>query len=181
MPRLVPSPNSRDFGQRRSDYRETKQPKVQGQRSDGRGNYETFIAKILANPVAITGATSRWRYAWEEVVVKDDHKTESLSGKRMSRSTGTGSEFTYALNLCEMCQSITSPTKVGPGVTISSLPSGFTVQPIAENTCVIMHAMRRRSGLLLYAFSMPNAIDGSCQNNLNAGGGGSGQQQEVQP
>lgn len=160
MPRLVPSPNSRDFGQRRSDYRESKQPKVQGQRSDGRGTYETFVAKILASPVSV--GTNRWRYAWEEVVVKDDHGIATPSAKRSSRSTGTAAEFTYALNLCEMCQSTASPTKVGPGVTISTIPTGFSVQPIAEGTCVVMHAMNRRSGRPLFAFSMPNAIDGTC-------------------
>jgi hypothetical protein len=159
MPRLVPSPNSRNFNERRVDHRDGRQPKTQGQRSSDRSTYETFIAKILASPVSV--GTNRWRYAWEEVVVKDDHEVTTPSGKRASRSSGGDSEFTYALNMCEMLQSVTA-TEVGPGITVSSIPAGFTVRAIAENTCVIMHAMNRRSGRPLYAFSMPNAIDGTC-------------------
>ena len=159
MPRLVPSPNARNLGDRRADYREARQPRVQGQRSDGRSTYETFVARILASPVSV--GTNRWRYAWEEVVVKDDHGIATPTAKRASRSTGTAAEFTYALNLCEMCQA-TSATIVGPGVTVAGLPNGFSLQPIAEHTCVIMHAMNRRSGRPLFAFSMPNAIDGTC-------------------
>jgi hypothetical protein len=159
MPRLVPSPNSRNLNERRVDHRDSRQPKTQGQRSADRSTYETFIAKILASPVSV--GTNRWRYAWEEVVVKDDHGIATPSAKRASRSTGTAAEFTYALNMCEMCQSI-SASLVGPGVTVSTIPSGFSLQPIAENTCVVMHAMNRRSGRPLFAFSMPNAIDGTC-------------------
>lgn len=176
MPRLVPSPNSRNLNERRADHRDARQPKVQGQRSDGRGTYETFVAKILSSPVSI--GTNRWRYAWEEVVIKDDHLTAAISGSRKSRSTGTGAEFTYALNLCELCQAV-SGTKVGPGVTIATLPSGFSAQPIEANTCVIMHALRRRSGRQLYAFSMPNAIDGTCPSYLTGGGGGAVEEGQI--
>ena len=91
MPRLVPSPNARNLGDRRADYREARQPKVQGQRFDGRSTYETFVARILASPVSV--GTNRWRYAWEEVVVKDDHGIATPTAKRASRSTGTAAEF----------------------------------------------------------------------------------------
>jgi len=176
MPRLSPSQNARDLHERRSDFRERKQPRTQGVASDRAPAYETFVAKILSSPVSI--GTNRWRYAWEEVVIKDDHLTAAISGSRKSRSTGTGAEFTYALNLCELCQAV-SGTKVGPGVTIATLPSGFSAQPIEADTCVIMHALRRRSGRQLYAFSMPNAIDGTCPSYLTGGGGGAVEEGQI--
>lgn len=164
MPRLVPSRNARDQHETRAQFRDRKQPvqrQVNGADTTG---HTTFIARILSNPVLITGSTARWRYAWEEVAIKDDHTvlTFSNAGARRSRSTGTESELTYAINLCELCQA-TSATKVGPGITVGSLPTGFSLQPIAEHTCVVMHAMKRRSGKPLYAFSMANAIDGTCE------------------
>lgn len=130
--------------------------------------YDSFIARITGN-TALSGSTTRWRYQWEECLVKDDYTvTKStdaapVKGLRASRSdAGTLGEWTHAINLCEMCQAGASPTTIGPGVTISGIPSGFSVKPIATNTVVIMHALQRKSGKVLYAFSMPNAIDGTC-------------------
>jgi hypothetical protein len=108
--------------------------------------------------VLLTGSTTRWRYAWEEVVLKDDNTVVTPATRRANGTDAT----TYAINLCELCQAGASPTKVGPGVTISTIPAGFTLQPIAANTCVIMYALRRASGKQLFCFSMPNAIDGAC-------------------
>lgn len=116
-----------------------------------------FIAKIKSNPVLLSGSSNRWRYRWEEIVLKDDNTTLATSTRRASGTEAV----TYAINLCEICQA-GSGTKIGPGVTISTLPSGFAAQPIAENTCVIMYALRRASGKHLFCFSMPNAIDGAC-------------------
>lgn len=137
--------------------------------SDQAGVASSFVAKIKASPVSI--GTNRWRYQWEEVIVVDDNSVVT-AGVARKNSGLTGMEFTWALNLCEMCQSISSPTKVGPGVTISTIPAGFSVQPISEGTCVVMHAMKRRSGKPIFCFSMPNAIDGTCTAFTGGGGGG---------
>lgn len=124
--------------------------------------YESFLARIKASPEAIGASTTRWTYQWEEVAIKSDWTYEVVTGGRRSRAkSGAAGEFTWAINLCEMCQG-SSATMVGPGVAISSIPSGFSVQPIAEHTCVVMHAARFKNGKSLYCFAMPNAIDGAC-------------------
>lgn len=129
-----------------------------GDRSQTASGSDWFIAKIKASPVLLSGSTTRWRYAWEEVVLKDDNTVVTTSARRANGTDAT----TYAINLCELCQQPAGATKIGPGVTITSIPSGYSVAPIAENTCVIMHALRRASGQQLFCFSMPNAIDGAC-------------------
>jgi len=160
-------------GQVRHLARETNRPQLKGQQASTSQQADWFIAKIKASPVLLSGSTTRWRYAWEEVVLKDDNTVITTATRRASGTAAT----TYAINLCELCQA-GGGTKAGPGVTISSIPSGFEVKPIAENTCVIMHALRRASGKQLFCFSMPNAIDGTCQSNLIGGGGGGGSIEE---
>lgn len=137
--------------------------------------HESFLARIKSGPEAIGASTTRWTYQWEEVSIKTDWTYEAVSGGRRSRAkSGSAGEFTWALNLCEMCQG-SSATMLGPGVTASTIPSGFSLQPIAEHTCVVMHTVRFKSGKTLYCFSMPNAIDGSCPA-FTGGGGGQGEE-----
>jgi hypothetical protein len=157
-------------GQFRHLMRDGNRPPMKGRQSAPAQFADWFVARIKASPVLLSGSTTRWRYAWEEVVLKDDNTAATTATRRASGTAAT----TYAINLCELCQAGASPTKAGPGVTISTIPAGFTVQPIAANTCVIMHALRRASGKQLFCFSMPNAIDGTCQANLDGGGEGGG-------
>lgn len=164
MPRLVPSPNSRDLHETRAEVRQRKAPKTQGSPSGDRAAYETFIAKILANPVLVSGSTKRWKYKWEEVEIKDDASCSTYTGTNVGRRKSGTDEITFALNTCEFCQESGAATKVGPGILISNIPAGFELKAVAENTCVIMHAMRRRNGKPLYVFSMASPIDGSCSN-----------------
>ena len=145
-------------GQFRELASNANKPQQLGHRSQRAEPSDWFIAKIKASPVLLSGSTTRWRYAWEEVVLKDDNTVVTTSARRANGTDAT----TYAINLCELCQAGASPTKVGPGVTISTIPAGFTLQPIAANTCVIMYSLRRASGKQLFCFSMPNAIDGAC-------------------
>lgn len=161
-------------GQMRHLARETNRPQLKGRQAPTAQQADWFIAKIKTTPVLLSGSTTRWRYAWEEVVLKDDNTVITTATRRASGTDAT----TYAINLCELCQAGASPTKVGPGVTISTIPAGFTLQPIAANTCVIMYALRRASGKQLFCFSMPNAIDGSCSANFAGGGGGGGPVEE---
>jgi len=162
MPRLTPTSAGKvgpmQPGQYRDLARDANKPKTIGKDSRLGGPTETFIARIKSGAVLLSGSTNRWRYAWEEVVVKDDNSVVATATRRANGSDAS----TYAINLCEMCQQAGGATKVGPGVTITSIPAGYAVAPIAENTCVIMHAMQRASGKQLFCFSMPNAIDGSC-------------------
>jgi hypothetical protein len=145
-------------GQYRDLARSVNDPKRQGKTGSPSGVTDIFVARIKSGAVLLSGSTNRWRYTWEEVVVKDDNAVVATATRR---ANGTDAS-TYAINLCEMCQQPGGATKVGPGVTISSIPAGYAVAPIAENTCVLMHAMQRASGKQLFCFSMPNAIDGSC-------------------
>lgn len=134
---------------------------------------ESFLARIKSDPKQIS--TFRWRYQWEEIVIKDDHSIEAKPAPRQNRPDSAAlGQFTWALNMCEMCQVGGSPTTVGPGINIASIPPGFEPKPIAANTCVIMNAFLRKSGKVVYCFSMPNAIDGTCTSSLGGGSGGSG-------
>lgn len=162
MPRLASNSKSKVGqiypGQFRHLVRELNRPELKGRQSPKPEFADWFIAKIKASPALLSGSTTRWRYAWEEVVLKDDNTVVTTSARRANGTDAT----TYAINLCELCQAGASPTKVGPGVTIATIPAGFTLQPIAANTCVIMYSLRRASGKQLFCFSMPNAIDGAC-------------------
>lgn len=136
-------------------------PWRKGRAADERGTHETFIARIKASPNSIS--STRWRYQWEEVFLKDDLSVATFTAARRSRlDAGAGYLDSYAINLCELCQVAATPTVLGPGIVLSHIPAGFSLQPIAENTCVIMHVFNRVSGKIQYAFSMPNAIDGAC-------------------
>ena len=48
------------------------------------------------------------------------------------------------------------------GVTLQNV-TGFTIQPVPNNSIVVMHAMRSEAaGVLHFCFAAPNRIDGSC-------------------
>lgn len=115
----------------------------------------------------ITGAESQlpetrvWKYLWEEVFYKNDGTIEiEYASRRKSENIETWGK---AYNGCEGPQFIkTYANVIGPGVTLSLIPLGFNVRPIATDTIVIMHLLRRINGQPLYLFSCPNAIDGFC-------------------
>jgi len=118
-----------------------------------------FLAKITANTVIITGR--RWKYAWEEAEQYTD-TIQKFQTKGGSAITSATTVIGYAYNTVEALQQ-TSGTKDGPGLTHASIPSGFTLQPIATGTVVLMHAsINATDGSQAFSFCISNAIDGTC-------------------
>jgi len=115
---------------------------------------QTFVAYITGNTVVTTGR--RWKYTWGLAHLDSSNLFEQRSGASLTY-TNTG---IYAYNTVEALQQ--SGTKDGPGLTHSSIPSGFTLQPIATGTCVHMLMSRGGDSLLKFTFSVANAIDGTC-------------------
>lgn len=179
MPRLTEGSKGRvgpaSPGAWRSAARALNEPKDLGAAVDTKNERESFVARIKSNPHAVTSV--RWLYQWEEVFIKSDLSVETFTSAKRSRlDVATGYLESYAINLCEVCQSVGSASVVGPGVSISNIPAGFSLRPISENTCVIMFPVTRKDGRIQYAFSMPNAIDGSCPSFTGGGGGGATEQ-----
>ena len=114
-----------------------------------------FIAKITASTVVISGR--RWKYEWEEGTLGATDLFEVVSGSSYTY-TNTGD---YAYNTCEALQQ-TSGTYDGPGITHSYIPSGYTLQPIADGTYVHMFVNRSSNSNIIFTFTIANAIDGTC-------------------
>ena len=123
-------------------------------RSSQPNTQQTFVAYITGNVVVTTGR--RWKYTWGLAHLDSSNLFEQRSGASLTY-TNTG---IYAYNTVEALQQ--SGTKDGPGLTHSSIPSGFTLQPIATGTCVHMLMSRGGDSLLKFTFSVANAIDGTC-------------------
>jgi hypothetical protein len=114
-----------------------------------------FIAKITASTVVISGR--RWKYEWEEGTLGSTDLFEVVSGSSYTY-TNTGD---YAYNTCEALQQ-TSGTYDGPGITHANIPSGYTLQPIADGTYVHMFVNRSSNSNIIFTFTIANAIDGTC-------------------
>ncbi|NDG65026.1 MAG: hypothetical protein EBY29_16435 [Planctomycetes bacterium] len=56
----------------------------------------------------------------------------------------------------------TSGTYDGPGITHANIPTGFTLQPIANGTYVQMLMSRSADSKMTFTFCVSNAIDGAC-------------------
>lgn len=128
------------------------------------------VGGIAAQPVA-------WTYDWEEVSVNTGGTYETAKTyRRTSTLAGTKGK---AFNGCEGVQMIGTTATLGPGITTSNIPNGFTFKEIATNTVVLMYALSRDNGEPLFFFSVPNAVDGTCDAALSGGGGGGAGQGEV--
>jgi hypothetical protein len=127
-----------------------------------------FLAKITASYEV---GTRRWKYDWREVGLTADGDFPQTTSSIQSGGSDTA-KVLQAFNTVEWVQHEDSDM-IGPGITASTLPSGFDAVPIANNTVVIMHRvwMGTHFG---YAFTCPNAIDGSCGASFTGGGGGGG-------
>ena len=118
-----------------------------------------FLAKITGNTTVITNR--RWKYAWEEAEQYTD-TIQKFQTKGGSAITSATTVIGYAYNTIEALQQ-TSGTKNGPGFTHANIPSGFTLQPIATGTVVLMHAsINATDGSQAFSFCVSNAIDGTC-------------------
>ena len=114
-----------------------------------------FIAKITASTAVISGR--RWKYQWAEGTLGATDLFELVSGSSYTY-TNTGD---YAYNTCEALQQ-TSGTYDGPGITHANIPSGYTLQPIADGTYVHMFVNRSSNSNIIFTFTIANAIDGTC-------------------
>lgn len=115
-----------------------------------------FLAKILVSTVVLAGR--RWKYTW--AVANQLHSDFKLQADGASDLTYASTQV-YAYNGCEGLQQ-NGGTFDGPGFTHANIPSGYTLQPIANGTYVIMLMVPDSDGALSFVFSIPNAIDGTC-------------------
>ena len=118
-----------------------------------------FLAKITGNTTVISN--QRWKYTWQEAEQYTDtvQKFQTKGGSAITSSTTV---IGFAYNTVEALQQ-TSATYDGPGITHSNIPTGFTLQPIATGTYVLMHAsINATDGSQAFSFCVSNAIDGAC-------------------
>lgn len=119
---------------------------------------KTFIGKITHTG---TISTNRFKY----------HVTEQEPQNCDPDDTEAGFEFinkengifeVFALNTVEMQN---TADFAGPGVDLSAddFPSGMSVQPIETGTLAICHVLYDLNGKQVAAFTVANAIDGSCE------------------
>jgi len=114
---------------------------------------KVFLAVITGNDVIQTAR--RWKYSWSQSYL-------ATNGKFIQSSTYlVSSAITKAYNTCEALQQ-DAGTKDGPGITHTNIPSPYALQPIATGTNVLMFQSRDQQGGVVFAFSLANAIDGTC-------------------
>jgi hypothetical protein len=133
-----------------------------------------IMARITGSN-AISGATATvggvastpiaWLYDWEETFLNGSGAYQNSKTLRR-KSSLSSSTLGRAFNGCEGPQLMGSTLVLGPGITTANIPAGFTIQPIANDTVVLMYALARDNGQQLFFFSCPNAIDGVCAENL---------------
>lgn len=117
------------------------------------GKTAVYGGSASARPVA-------WTYDWEEVSLNTSDAYETAKSYRRT-STLAGAKG-KAFNGCEGVQMIGTTATLGPGITTSNIPNGFTFKEIATNTVVLMYALSRDNGEPLFFFSVPNAVTGTC-------------------
>ena len=115
-----------------------------------------FLAIILANEEII--ADRQWKYEWARANQAND--TDYFQELPDASLTYENTQA-YAYNGCEAVQQEEGLID-GPGITHTSIPAGFALQPIADGTCVLMLKVPDSNGVLRFVFSVANAIDGAC-------------------
>jgi len=125
-------------------------------RGDRDARPSVFIAKITAATAVI--ANRRWKYEWSAAWLNASNVFEAISGSNLTYATQGN---IYAYNTVEALQQ-TSGTYDGPGITHANIPTGFTLQPIANGTYVQMLMSRSADSKMTFTFCVSNAIDGAC-------------------
>ena len=116
---------------------------------------QVFLAKITGNTAII--ANRRWSYTWTSAAFDvTTNKFKAATGTALISDTNQ-----LAYNTVEGLQQ-DSGTKNGPGITHANIPAGYTLQPIATGTYVLMFGTAGSTGNQIYVFSVANAIDGTC-------------------
>lgn len=117
------------------------------------GKTAVYGGSASARPVA-------WTYDWEEVSLNTSDAYETAKSYR--RTSALAGAKGKAFNGCEGVQMIGTTATLGPGITASNIPNGFTFKEIATNTVVLMYALSRDNGEPCFFFSVPNAVTGTC-------------------
>jgi hypothetical protein len=116
---------------------------------------QVFIAKITGNTQIILNR--RWSYTWTSAAFDvPTAKFKAAVGTALISDTNQ-----LAYNTVEGLQQ-DSGTYNGPGITHANIPAGYTLQPIATGTYVLMFGTAGSTGNQIYVFSVANAIDGTC-------------------
>ena len=109
-----------------------------------------LLVKITA-ATAISGEVNRWEYSWVRAEAVNN------SAKTFQQ---VASESWYTGTAYNAIEGANSSTFVGPGVTKSNIPAGFSVQPVSGFVLIFPHRMT--DGTERWLFCVPNAIDGTC-------------------
>ena len=116
---------------------------------------QVFLAKITGNTQIILNR--RWSYTWQSAAFDvPTNKFKAAIGTALISDTNQ-----LAYNTVEGLQQ-DSGTYNGPGITHANIPAGYTLQPIATGTYVLMFGTAGSTGNQIYVFSVANAIDGTC-------------------
>lgn len=109
-----------------------------------------LLAKITGS-TAISGETNRWEYTWTRAEVVNN---ASRTFQQVS------SEPWYSGTAFNTMEGGNTTTTVTPGVTVSNIPTGWSVKPVSGYVILFPH--RCTDGTERWLFCVPNAIDGSC-------------------
>lgn len=116
-----------------------------------------FFACIIDATVVVAGR--QWKYTWTRSQISDSTTSEFVMTDEYSLNYNNGNF--YAWNGCEMAHLVNGDYN-GPGFQNANIPAGYALQPICTGTHVMMMSERSTDGNLIFVFSIPNAIDGTC-------------------
>jgi len=114
------------------------------------------LAKITSS-TAITGASNRWEYDWEEV--------EPTASAFQTKTGGyTSTSKGKAWNLCESFNDggTVGNKYEGPGWNVYDAPAGFDLRAISGEPVVQLWFVRGSGGVRRWVFSLANVLDGTC-------------------
>ena len=109
-----------------------------------------YILAEITGYTAISGATSRWEYSFQEVYLD--------ANLALANGLYTDTNTAKALNLCEYVND--GQLYEGPGWNISTAPTGFEIRPIQE--CVVQLWPYQAPGVFRWVFFAANVLDGEC-------------------
>ena len=117
-----------------------------------------FFACITGFEVVI--ADRQWKYTWTRSQIVTSSTGDFVMESNYSLTFENGNFYAY--NGCELAHRVNSDYD-GPGFLHANIPAGYALQPICAGTHVIMMSERSTDGNMIFVFSIPNAIDGTCE------------------
>lgn len=117
---------------------------ARGRKNNASGSSGDLAIVLASNTIG----TRRWKYIVS--LCKFNSSTELFEEINASVLT------LDAYNTIESLQSIDN-TRDGPGINDATIPSGYSLLPISDNTVVIVTKING-----VYFFCVPNPIDGAC-------------------